>query len=76
MKRDFLYWCLRELNVPIQIYREYGISALSYTEREKVLICHQIYNGHTPIYNEMLFDENELQRIKRFIEYMVKKDAK
>ncbi len=76
MKHDFFYWCIRELNVPVQIYREYGVSALSYSEKEKVMICHQIQNGNMPIYNEMLFDEKELERIRRFIEYMVRKDAK
>ncbi len=76
MKRDFFYWCIRELNVPVQIYREYGISALSYSEREKVLICHQLQSKRKPIYNEMLFDEKELERIKRFISTMVGDDGK
>jgi hypothetical protein len=71
MVRTFLYWCLRELNVPLDILKEYGISALSYSEKEKVVICLQLQARKKPRFNELIFDEQEREKIKRFIEAMV-----
>ncbi len=63
--------CLLSLKIPIEIYEELGLDALSITEKERVNICGQLAIGILPTIDPTLFDEETLNLIVNYIKKTV-----